>query len=117
MFERITSAGIALLLAASPAVGQTAGFQRQTPAVATDSVKPVGRQGRVSRESLSIAACKARAARDGAATFKEMRLLGRHTFLVTGTIMPARRTSGQRIYSCTVRGEGEILAFKTSPAR
>lgn len=106
------AAGVSLSLALSPGAGQAAGFQRQTPHVVTDGVKPrPGRQGRVSKESLSIAACRARASRQGQATFKEMRLAGPSTYLVIGTI--ARRR-GHLTYRCTVRGEGEILSFKTS---
>lgn len=111
---------MAWVFAVSPAAaGQASGFQRHTPAVATDGVKPGGRQGRVSRESLSIAACRARAAREGEASFKDMRLVGRYTYLVTGSIAPRRKAADRRgrarSYSCTVRGEGEILAFKIGP--
>lgn len=112
VLELMMTAGVSLALAFTPGAGQAAGFQRHTPQVATDGVKPrPDRQGRVSKESLSIAACRARAARQGEATFKEMRLTGRSTYLVTGTI--ARRR-GHLTYRCTVRGEGEILSFKTS---
>lgn len=122
----IATAGFLLSFAAAPAERQAAGFQRGTPQVATDGVKPVGRQGRVSRESLSIAACRARAARHGEARFKELRLAGRHTYLVTGTVLPNRserrlhsdrRGHGPWTFSCTVRGEGEIVAFKVGPPR
>lgn len=112
VLELMMTAGVSLALAVAPGASEAAGFQRQTPHVATDGVKPrPGRQGRVSKESLSIAACRARAARHGEATFKDMRLAGRGTYLVIGTI--ARRR-GQLTYRCTVRGEGEILSFKTS---
>lgn len=116
------TAAILTALAATPTGGQAAGFRRDTPQVATDSVKPVGRQGRVSRESLAIAACRTRAARHGAATYKELRLAGRHTYLITGTIAPSRaeqrrRGHGPWTFSCKVRGEGEILGFEAGPAR
>jgi hypothetical protein len=115
--------GISLSLAVA-ADASPAGFQRTPPTIATDGVKPGVRQGRVSKESLSIAACRTRAARHGEATYKELRLAGRQTFLVTGTIIPSReerrrssnRAASRWTFSCTVRGEGEIVAFKTEPA-
>ena len=120
MFEALAIAATLSSLAA-PAGGQAAGFRRDTPQVATDGVKPVGRQGRVSKESLSIAACRTRAARLGEATFKQLRLVDRTTYLVTGTIVQGpdrRRARSVSTYRCTVRGEGEILAFKVAaPAR
>lgn len=120
----IFATGISLGLAVATDASPAAGFQRTPPTIATDGVKPGGRQGRVSKESLSIAACRTRAARHGEASYKELRLAGRQTFLVTGTIVPSReqrrrstnRAASRWTFSCTVRGEGEILAFKTEPA-
>lgn len=122
MLEVLTAAAILVSLAPMPAGGQAAGFRRDTPQVATDGVKPGRQQGRVSRESLAIAACRSRAARHGAATYKELRLAGYRTFLVTGTIAPnrdAQRRNGRGpwTFRCTVRGEGEILGFEAKPAR
>lgn len=122
MFEAFATAFILSSFPAPSAEGQAAGFRRGTPQVATESAKPVGRQGRVSRESLAIAACRARAARHGEATYKELRLAGYRTFLITGTIAPnrdaqRRRGRGPWSFSCKVRGEGEILDFQAGPAR
>lgn len=122
MFEAFATV---LILSSFPAPsmdGQAAGFRRGTPQVATESAKPVGRQGRVSRESLAIAACRARAARHGEATYKELRLAGYRTFFITGTIAPnrdaqRRRGRGPWRFSCKVRGEGEILDFRAVPAQ
>lgn len=121
MFEVLTAATILLSLAPAPTDAQAAGFRRQTPQVATDGVKRVPRQGRISRESLAIAACRNRAATHGTATYKDLRLAGYRTFLVTGTIAPSRaeqrrRGRGPWAFRCTVRGEGEILDFKAGPA-
>jgi len=111
-----------ILSSSAPAESQAAGFRRDTPQVATESAKPVGRQGRVSRESLAIAACRTRAARHGAATYKELRLAGYRTFLISGTIAPnrdeqRRRGRGPWTFRCKVGGEGEILGFEAGPAR
>lgn len=124
MVFAILATGISLSLAVAADARPAVGFQRTPPSIATDGVKPGSRQGRVSKESLSIVACRTRAARHGEATYKELRLAGRQTFLVTGTIVPSReerrrssdRAAGRWTFSCTVRGEGEIVAFRTEPA-
>lgn len=122
VFEALTTAAILSSLAAAPTEGQAAGFRRGTPQVATEATRPAGRQVRVSRESLAIAACRARAGRHGEATYKDLRLAGYRTFLVTGTIAPNRSEQrrlgrGPWTFRCTVRGEGEILDFKAGPAK
>jgi hypothetical protein len=112
-------------MAAGPANPDPARFERNTLAVAAESAKPGMRGGRVSKESLAIAACRARAGRLGAATFGKLQLVARNIVLVAGTITPPPRAGGGRSsggtgpqsYRCTVRGEGEILDFTTAPLR
>ncbi|NIJ22078.1 hypothetical protein FHS95_003789 [Sphingomonas naasensis] len=121
MFPALVTAMI-LSLPAAAGTGQAAGFHRDTPQVATESAKPGGRQVRVSRESLAIAACRTRAARLGEATYKDLRLAGFRTYLVTGSIVPNRAEQrrggiGPWSFRCTVRGEGEIVRFDAGPAR
>ncbi|TFI57410.1 hypothetical protein E2493_15130 [Sphingomonas parva] len=91
-------------------------FRRDTPAVAPQGGKGGQGMGRISKESVAIAACRARAATLGAATFGDLRLAGYRTYLITGTIVPPRGRGRTLSYRCTVRGAGEILDFKTARA-
>jgi hypothetical protein len=122
MFGLFAAAALAASIVAPPAAGQDMAPRRGTRAIPTDAAKPTVRQPRVSRESLAIVACTARAAKQGQASFQDMRLVGRLTYLVTGTIVAPRgpRPRGSAAawtFACTVRGGGEILAFKAKPAR
>lgn len=84
--------------------------------------------GRVSRESIAIAACRTAAARYGKLVDNDLRLLDRHTFLVSGLVVPATTGAAREVpdpvrkqqhFTCKVTDTGKVLdhTIGTLPSR
>ena len=114
----------------APAAAQTPpkSFDRTTLAAPTGSPKSSQRNGLVTRHSIAIAACRTAAARYGKLVGNDLRLLDRHTFLISGQIVPATGGAAREVpdpvrkaqrFNCKVTDTGQILehSFGDLPAR
>ena len=95
---------------------------------ATTAAKPSQSKGLVTKHSLALAACRSAAARYGKLGGNDLRLLDRHTFLISGLIAPATggaarevpdQTRKQQRFNCTVTDSGQVLehSFGNLPPR
>ena len=116
------------LAVAAGAQTHPAHFDRSTVEVALQSSKSMPRTGMVTRHSLAIAACRTAAARYGKLVGNDLRLLDRHTFMVSGTIVPATGGAAREIpdpvrkpqqFTCKVTDTGQVLdhSIGNVPAR
>jgi len=128
---RLFASGLLLTLSiVSTAGAQTHpnSFDRTSLAVPTASPKSTQRNGLVTRHSIAVAACRTAAARYGKLVGNDLRLLDRHTFLISGQIVPAKGSAAREVpdpvrkaqqFDCKVTDTGQVLehTFGSPPSR
>jgi hypothetical protein len=127
---RLVACGLLIGLCVGPVAAETppAHFDRGTFAVESRAHQSGPGAGMVTRESIAIAACRAAAAPYGKLVGNDLRLIDRHTFLISGQIVPASNSAGreapvairkQQRFECKVTDTGKVVAqgFGSLPAR
>ena len=127
---RLVASGLLIAACIGPAAAQTppAHFDRGALATHTPAGKAASGAGLATRHSLAIAACRAAAAPYGKLIGNDLRLIDRHTYVVSGQVVPASSGAAReapdargksRKFECKVTDTGKVLAqgFASSPAR
>lgn len=117
---RHSISGLLIALSMSPAIAQTppATFDRSTIIPERGAGKPAVRTGLVTRESLAVAACRKAAAPHGKLVGNDLQLLDRHTFLISGMVVPPTGGAAREVpdpvrkptrFTCKVTRDGRLL--------
>ena len=118
---RLVAFGLLITACIGPAAAETppAHFDRGTLAAQTPASRAESGAGLVTRHSLAVAACRAAAAPHGKLVGNDLRLIDRHTYVVSGQVVPASNGAAReapdakgklRKFECKVTDTGKVLA-------